>query len=90
MHLAVSLQEKFLDELECVTKAFVKFPQGISSSTGINQHLSIDSDGFTSLCVPQESGQRHTLPFAALSDMQGCRFVWSGTLKFHPLVPVTK
>lgn len=90
MHLAVSLQEKFPDELECVSKAFAKFPQGICSSTDINQHLSIDSDGFTSLCAPQESSQRHALPFATLLDMQGGRFAWSGTLKFHPLVPVTK
>lgn len=49
---AVSLQKKFPEELECVTKALVKFPQGTGSSTGINQHLSIDADGFTSLCPP--------------------------------------
>lgn len=61
MHFAVSLQKKFPEELECVTKALVKFPQGAGPSTGINQHLPADTDGFTSLCA----GLRHMLPFVA-------------------------
>lgn len=41
LHLAVSLQEKLPDELECVTKTVCEvFPQGSSSSTGTNHHPS--------------------------------------------------
>lgn len=82
-YFAVSLQKKFPEELECVTNALVKFPQG--ELFHWHKSASLHWCWWIYFPLPSlESDQRHMLPFVSLWVCRGANLhgqeLWNSTL----------